>query len=443
MAESQNIEWKESWRDEYLKWVCGFANAQGGKIYIGKNDDGVVTGIDNSKKLLVDIPNKIQLSMSILADVNLLSEGGKEYIEISVEPASYPVSYKGEYYYRSGSTNQKLIGNALTRFLLKTIGMKWDSIPMDHVTVDELDRESIDIFKREAQRSGRLLNEEVTLSDWDLMKHLGLVVDDKLKRAAILLFHRNPEKWFTGIYTKIAKFSGSDIEYMDDVHGSLMIQADRVLDILFLKYLKKEITYHKDTRVEMYPYSRAALREAVFNALCHSNWADSCPIQIRVDENQIFVSNSSIFPENWTVETLMSDHKSIPFNPDIANVFYRAGFIEAWGRGIRKICEECEEIGAAEPQYVLHGSDIMVRFEALKVSNDSSNDEIREIRVLTANESGVLEYFTAHPKATYADAEEFLHLSRKSISQITKNLKEAGYIVREGSKKDGQWKRLL
>ena len=78
MEENQNIEWKESWRDEYLKWVCGFANAQGGKIYIGKNDDGVVTGIENSRKLLVDIPNKIQNSMSILADVNLLSEEGKE-----------------------------------------------------------------------------------------------------------------------------------------------------------------------------------------------------------------------------------------------------------------------------------------------------------------------------------------------------------------------------
>jgi len=71
MSESQNIEWKESWRDEYLKWICGFANAQGGKIYIGMNDDGEVVGVEKSKKLLEDIPNKIVNDLGIVADVNL------------------------------------------------------------------------------------------------------------------------------------------------------------------------------------------------------------------------------------------------------------------------------------------------------------------------------------------------------------------------------------
>ena len=70
MAESQNIEYKESWRDEYLKWVCGFANAQGGTIYIGINDNGKVVGVQNVKKLLEDIPNKIQSHLGIVEDVN-------------------------------------------------------------------------------------------------------------------------------------------------------------------------------------------------------------------------------------------------------------------------------------------------------------------------------------------------------------------------------------
>ena len=84
MVESQNIEWKESWRDEYLKWICGFANAKGGKLYIGKNDHGDIVGITESKKLLEDIPNKITQSLGIVVDVNLLTEGGKDYIEIVV-----------------------------------------------------------------------------------------------------------------------------------------------------------------------------------------------------------------------------------------------------------------------------------------------------------------------------------------------------------------------
>ncbi len=69
MQESQNIEWKEIWKDEYLKWICGFANALGGKIIIGKNDKGEVVGVKNSKKLLEDLPNKIQNHLGILCDV--------------------------------------------------------------------------------------------------------------------------------------------------------------------------------------------------------------------------------------------------------------------------------------------------------------------------------------------------------------------------------------
>ena len=84
MAESQNIEYKESWRDEYLKWICGFANARGGCIYIGVRDDGKIVGIPDSKKLLEDIPNKIKDTMGILADVNLLERDGVDYIEVLI-----------------------------------------------------------------------------------------------------------------------------------------------------------------------------------------------------------------------------------------------------------------------------------------------------------------------------------------------------------------------
>ena len=98
MKENQNTEWKESWRDEYLKWICGFANAQGGKIFIGTRDDGAVVGVSESKKLLEDIPNKVRDILGIIVDVNLLTEGEKDYIEIVVNPSSYPVNFKGEYH---------------------------------------------------------------------------------------------------------------------------------------------------------------------------------------------------------------------------------------------------------------------------------------------------------------------------------------------------------
>ena len=120
--ESQNIEWKQSWQGKYLKWICGFANAQGGRIYIGKDDSGNVVGEKNTKKLLEDLPNKIRDHLGLMPHINLLHENGKLYLEIIVEPSTVPISLRGSYYWRSGSVKQELKGHALTDFLLKKWG---------------------------------------------------------------------------------------------------------------------------------------------------------------------------------------------------------------------------------------------------------------------------------------------------------------------------------
>ena len=117
MTENQSVEWKEVGRDEYLKWICGFANAEGGVLVIGRDDKGAAVGVKDARKLMTDIPNKVRDILGIMVDVNLCGENGKELIEIRVEPYPSPVSYKGEYHYRSGSTKQELKGAALEQFL--------------------------------------------------------------------------------------------------------------------------------------------------------------------------------------------------------------------------------------------------------------------------------------------------------------------------------------
>src|SRR3989304_2994351 len=104
MPEQQNIEYKQSWHDDCLKWICGFSNAQGGLIFIGKDDNGVVVGVADYKRLMDDIPNKIRNSMGITAEVNLHEVKGEYFIEIITHPYSVPISLRGRYYYRSGST---------------------------------------------------------------------------------------------------------------------------------------------------------------------------------------------------------------------------------------------------------------------------------------------------------------------------------------------------
>lgn len=240
-----------------------------------------------------------------------------------------------------GSGKIKLLqGAALTEFIREKTGFLWDAVPVDNIGVDDLDRESIDIFKREAVRKKRMAKDDLDMTNEELMDHLDLLEDGRLKRAAVMLFYRKPGRIITGCYVKIGKFGeGSDLQYQDTVEGSLFNIADKVIDLIYMKYLKAKITYEHDVRVETYPFPREGVREAIYNALGHNNYAASIPIQIRIEEDVMYISNNCILPKNWTVDTLMKPHKSEPFNPSIAHVFYRAGYIEAWGRGIQKICE--------------------------------------------------------------------------------------------------------
>ena len=167
--------------------------------------------------------------MGILADVNLLGKDGLDYIEIVVNPSTYPVSYHGEYHYRSGSTKQQLRGSALTEFLVRKTDYRWDAVPVDSVVVSDLDIESFEIFRKEAVRTERMTKRDVECSNEELLEKLGLITDGKLKRATVLLVYRNLQRLFTGCYVKIGRFGiGPDLQYQDVVEGSLILIADRV-----------------------------------------------------------------------------------------------------------------------------------------------------------------------------------------------------------------------
>lgn len=156
MVEHQNIEWKTKWKDEYLEWICGYANAQGGTLYIGVDDNGNVVGIPDSRKLLEDIPNKIKNAMSIVVDVNLLEKDGKQYLEIVVPSYPVAISCKGVYHYRSGSTKQILSGPELESFLLRKRGATWDNMPLPQLNLDDIDDDLVKQFKSLAVKKGRV-----------------------------------------------------------------------------------------------------------------------------------------------------------------------------------------------------------------------------------------------------------------------------------------------
>tara|TARA_R110001592_G_scaffold2959_1_gene16589 strand:+ start:4223 stop:5563 length:1341 start_codon:yes stop_codon:yes gene_type:complete len=389
--ESQHIEWKEAWHDKYYNWICGFANAQGGKLFIGVDDKGSVKGISGAEKLLEELPNKAKALMGIMVDVNLHAKEGLFYLEIEVDAYPNPISLRGKYYYRSGSTLQELIGPALDKFILERQGKKWDGVPVPGVAIQDLDDKAFSIFRTNAAKSQRLTDEALEASNKELIESLHLIDGDYLKRAAILLFHKDPAQYITGAFVKIGMFDSNDeLIFQDEVHGSLLQQAEALLSLLSTKYDVAAISYDKGTRHEKFTFPPIAIREALFNAIAHKDYSGGAPIQISVYKEKVLFWNQGQLPENWTVEKLAKKHASIPYNPDIAYAFFRAGFIEAWGQGTNKMINACKTHKIAPPRFSNEAPDFqveLIKFSDIGLAAEGLKEELRAI-VLYVQENG-------------------------------------------------------
>lgn len=438
MPENQNIEWKESWKDEYLKWICGFANASGGKIIIGKNDLGKVVGLKGSKKLLEEIPNKTRDILGIIVDVNLHQTKEGDFIEIIVEDYPYPVNYKGQYHYRSGSTKQELKGAALDRFLLQKKGIRWDGVPVPKVTIDDLKNETFEIFRKKAIKAQRIDDDVLNDDNENLLENLKLLEDKYLKRAAILLFHPNPDKFVTGAYIKIGYFESDDeLKYQDEIQGNIFEQLEKTVDLLFTKYIKSSISYEGLNRVEKYEYPKDAVREALLNAVSHKDYSGGVPIQISVYPDKLIFWNEGQLPDDWTIEKLLEKHPSKPFNPDIANALFRSGYIESWGRGIRKMINECILFGIPKPKLFYDMSGFWVEF-----SKGTYNEKHLKSLGLNSRQIKAIKYLNENRRITNSEYQTIHKVSRNTATRDLTELVEKGLIKSSDTKGAGSYYKL-
>ena len=467
--ENQCTEYKSVWRDEYLKWLCGFANANGGVLYIGKNDNSETVGVKDVKNLLEELPNKIRTTMGMVADVSLHSENDKDFIKVDIAPYPSPISYHGKYYLRSGATNQELTGNALDEFILRKQGRTWDSVPVPYLKVEDFDRDAFRLFREKAISSGRLTKEDVNISDVELFESLSLTENNYLKRASILTFHQRPTKWFLGAYVKIGYFrTNADLVYQDEINGSILSMPDKVIDLIYTKYLKGYIRYEGLQRIDEYPVPKGALREAILNAIVHRDYSTGIPIQIKIYDDKIIIYNDGILPDHWDINDLLNAHRSRPHNPFIANTFFRSGQIEAWGRGIDRIKEECRRFGTEVPIFKSNGSDVATIFQwentnyviinqenvivnqenvivneendIIKVKNDIINDENDIISKKDMMINTVLQIITQNENISADEIAKQIGKSLSTTMRHLKTLKKEKKIEYHGARKTGGYK---
>jgi ATP-dependent DNA helicase RecG len=359
-AESQNIEFKSEWRDEYLKTLCAFVNTKGGELIVGVDDKGNAVGVKSAKKLLEDIPNKIKNKLGITPSVIKKTEKGKDIIHIEVSAVPIPVSCGGKYFLRAGSTTSELNGNELADFLLRKYGKTWDSLPSE-ACFNDIDIEAVNIFKNLAKKRVSSISDDDSIEK--ILYNLKLLTDGKkITKAGILLFGGNPQRFFISAKTRVGRFKDSNI--LDTVisEGDLFNQVEKTVEAI-KKHLSVRFEINKElARRDIWDYPLDAIREAVINAVIHKDYSSAAEVQIKVYDDEIWFWNPGSLPDQLDIEALKKEHSSYPKNPLIANVFYLAGLIEHWGSGTKRIVDLSKGQNLPEPEFKEEQGGISVRF---------------------------------------------------------------------------------
>lgn len=239
----------------------------------------------------------------------------------------------------------------------------FDSQICKETTLGDIDNIKVKRFLERASFERRLdINPDINPKE--TLGKLNLIKKDKLTNAAILLFGKNPQKFFLQAETRCARFKGTEpLEFIDMkvFGGNIIDQREDALE-----FVKEHIQLHAEIkgteRIERWEYPIEAIREAVTNALCHRNYKISSNVQIRVFDDRIEIWGCGPLPEPLTVENLRKKHDSVLRNPLIGRCFFLIKYIEQWGTGTNRMIKKCLSSGLPEPLFEEISGNLVVTF---------------------------------------------------------------------------------
>lgn len=322
------------------------------------------------------------------------------------------------------------------------MGLNWEDIQCADVTLDEIDDEAVAYFLRKAIISGRMNPEVINSTKEEVLSNLGLLVGGVLTNAAVLLFGKFPQRKFVTSGFKIGRFGMNDADLLnhDLIEGNLIQMTDKIMQVLSDKYLIRPIRYEGLERHEPFEIPESALREMIFNSIVHKVQSGTWN-QMSIYDSHIRLWNEGELPENYTVETLLGKHTSKPRNPKIANVFFKAGFIESWGRGYEKIMTAFDAENLVRPTFVLEQGGITAnipreRFMAIRGGNavnvnETDTKPIRN-RLIAEQKSRILELLGKNPDMSMDALGRILAISKSSVQRRIDSLAREGRLQRVG-----------
>lgn len=378
LGESETTEFKTSFNNEALESIGAFANTNGGILFIGIKDNGIICGIEIGKSTIEEISNRIQTATEpkIQPSITVSNIDNKSVIIIEVSKATKNhISIKGRYYKRIGKSTHIMSHEEIIQRISRSSGMSWDGSIEPNSSMQDMDQKKINNLIELIKKRGRLPIPD-TISNIEFLEKLELVKENKPTRAGLLLVGKNPEHFIPSAFLKLGRFR-SLTHIVDDreIHGTLIEQLDGAMG-WFKERLDTEFIFKGEPAREVkWEYPLGALREAVANILCHRDYLSNAHSQIRLYDNSLEMSNSGSLPYDLSVDDLFHKHKSVSRNPKISRVFFYAGLIEEWGSGTIRILDELKQWKMPLPKFEATRYDFNLTFYRNLVNEEQTKDD--------------------------------------------------------------------
>ena len=426
-GESLRVEFKQTFSKEALESITAFANTNGGYLFVGVNDKGLILGIDVNNEIIKNWQNQIKLltTPSLFPDIKIMTIQNKTIAVVLVqEHPLKPVSIKGRYIKRLGSSNHLISTDEIVMFQLSSFNISYDSIVSK--SENQLNYESVNRFITLIKQSGRYKvegNYDVTLNK------LGILRNGKLTFAGEALFN-NP-----GVAIHIGRFKTKDIIIDDILIKKSLI--DSIEDAI--SFIKKNISVafefddEKTRRNDKWQYPLLVLRELLLNAIIHRDYSNPTDIIIKIFDNCIeFISPGGLFGSISLNDLNSDNYLASHRNKILAEAFYLIGEVEKYGTGIiraRRILKENYPnliLDFKEKQSFFVASLSQVFLTTQKTTQKTTQEMIVEL-------------LTQNTHMTGNELAEHIGISRDAIKQHIGTLKRKGILKRVGGRKLGRW----
>jgi ATP-dependent DNA helicase RecG len=435
-GESETLEFKRSTGQlsRAGETLCAFLNGRGGQVIFGIAPDFQIAGQSISDTTLQDVAQTIRkFEPPAPVEIERIPlTSGHEVLVLRVSNSAMeavPFTYDGRPYQRIGTTTSQMPQETYQRLLLERAHarQRWENLPSSF-TIEDLDLEEIARTREGAIAAGRL-DPLVSGAAEDLLDRVGLRVNGRILNAAVVVFGRRFFPDYPQCQLRLARFRGLDKTEFNDqrqVNGhSLQLMSEAMEFLTRHLPIAGRIEPGIFERVDEPLFPPVALREALVNAFCHRDYAQvGGAVSVGIYDDRLEIWSDGNLPFGLRPADLKRDHLSRPRNPLIAEVFYRRGLVERWGRGTQRLVELCVRAGHPEPEFLEQGGAVCVRFlpsayiAPHRVAHDLTLRQRKMLQALAGREARAFGQLRAEvapetPERTLRD--DLLHLKRLGL----------------------------